>query len=251
VFICEDIGSKTEKVTRTYLNRLEGKLFSALNIMILVKDKPERAGGAGGPQVLGIPEEKFKRIKSRKSLITKLEVRAVSMAKLRLNEDSLIWDIGAGTGSVSIEASQLAHRGRVFAIEKNADYVQVISENVKRFRRDNIEVVHASAPAALGWLPDPDAVFIGGSSGHMKKILQIACGRLREGGSIVANAATLESLQSICNELKVNGFSPEVTLLIIARSKDISDLTRLEPLNPIFVVSAYREDQRKAKRGKQ
>jgi precorrin-6B C5,15-methyltransferase / cobalt-precorrin-6B C5,C15-methyltransferase len=250
-FICEDIGSKNEKITRTSLNRLKGKLFSPLNIMILIKDRAEQASNQNRRQMLGIPENQFKRIASRRSLITKLEVRAVSLARLRLSEYNVVWDIGAGTGAVSIEASQLAYRGTVFAIEKNADYINVISDNVRRFNCSNIEIIHGAAPAVLTGLPDPNAVFVGGSSGHIKKILQIVCSRLQKCGSIVANAATLESLQFICQELKANGLSPVVTLLNIARSKDISDLTRLEPLNPIFVVSAYKEDPKKAKRGQQ
>jgi precorrin-6B C5,15-methyltransferase / cobalt-precorrin-6B C5,C15-methyltransferase len=247
VYICQDLGTREEKIVRTRLNLLKNREFSPLNIMILIKDKPERMPVAGTDQVLGIPEEGFKRIDSHRSLITKLEVRAVSLAKLHLREDSVVWDIGAGTGAVSIEASKLARYGLTFAIEKNTKYISTIEGNARKFRRVNLKVVASTAPAALKDLPDPDAVFIGGSGGLVKQILQTVCSRLNEGGWVVANSATFENLQGICSELSANGFQPEVTLLNVARSKNVSDLTRLEPLNPIFIISGQRRKKRKAK----
>ena len=212
--------------------------------MILIKENtPDNT------RVLGIPENRFKRRNPGKSLITKLEVRAVSIAMLGLTENSIVWDIGAGTGAVSIEASSLARCGRVFAVEKNAEDISIIKENIRRFSRNNIEVIHAYAPGGMERLPDPDAVFIGGTGGKIAEMLKLVCGKLRAEGRIVANVATLENLQAVCSELGKNGFSFEATLLNIARSREISDLTRLEPLNPVFVVTGQRKGEKKAKHG--
>jgi precorrin-6Y C5,15-methyltransferase (decarboxylating) len=167
----------------------------------------------------------------------------VSLAKLGLRENSIVWDIGAGSGAVSIEVSFLARGGFVFAIEKNSGDVAVIRENVKRFNRTNVEIIQAVAPDGLEGLPDPSAVFIGGSGGNMSQIVDVACARLKTGGRIVANLVTLENLQTLCKELEVNGFDAEVTLVNIAKSKQVLDLTRLEALNPVFVVAGWRKNE--------
>ena len=191
---------------------------------------------------MGIPDEKFLGLEA--GLITKVEIRAVRRARLCLAENSVVWDIGAGSGGVSIEASLLASKGSVFAIERNSEAVAVIGENIRRFDRHNIKVIQASAPEHLDDLPDPDAVFIGGSGGHMGEILRVTCSRLRPGGRIVINAATLETLHAAVESLKANGFAVEVTLVNVAHSKDILNLTRLEALNPVLHIVGWRETER-------
>ncbi len=237
-YVCQDLGSDRESIIETDLYRLPGMVFSPLNVLVLIR---EPQGLESGPQLLGIPEEKFK-LPTPGKLITKAEIRAVSLAKLALRESSIVWDIGAGSGAVSVEASLLARQGRVYAVEKNREYIPVIRENCRRFGRGNIEVVPAEAPDGLEALPDPDAVFVGGSGGRMPAILALACRRLRAGGRIVVNAATLESLQAASDELRQNGFTAETTLLNIARSKEIARFTRLEALNPVFIIAGWRQD---------
>ena len=102
-------------------------------------------------------------------LITKQEVRAVSLARLQLRADSLVWDIGAGSGSVGLEAARLCHRGHVWAIEKNAHDIEIIRQNHDAFRVANYTLVHDKAPTGMGAWPDPDAVFIGGSGGELAR----------------------------------------------------------------------------------
>ncbi len=210
VYICQDLGSRKELIVSTYLTELGSMKFSPLSIMILIKDNETEA--SLNEQFLGIPEEKFYQ-REGSHLITKLEVRAVSLAKMCLNEYSTVWDIGAGSGAVSIEASLMARRGAVFAIEKNSRDVAIIRENIKRFGRSNIKVIKALAPDKLEELPDPMAVFIGGSGGNMTAILDCACRRLRPGGRIVINIATLENLGRAVNGLEANGFTVDITLL--------------------------------------
>ena len=235
-YVCQDLGSEKENITATDLYSLKEMEFLPLNMMILIKD--DLAKNNCVQECFGIPDEEFHRL--GEGLITKLEVRAVSLAKMCLREDSVIWDIGAGSGAVSIEASFLTKRGSVFTIEKDAQAVAVIRENVHKFGRYNIRVIHATALEGLGELPDPSAIFIGGSGGELAGILKVACDRLKPGGRIVINAATLETLQAAVDGLKANGFMAEISLVNVARSRDIANLTRLEALNPVFVVTGWR-----------
>lgn len=237
-YVCQDLGTAEESIVATDLYSLKEREFSPLNVVILIRDKSAR--GTRPQQLLGIPEKDFERRKPERGLITKLEVRAVSLAKLRLTENSIVWDIGAGSGAISIEASLLARRGTVFAIEKNDEDISIITENVRRFARDNIRVIQAVAPAKFEELPDPDSVFVGGSGGQLAEVIAVACQRLKPGGRMVINAATLETLNTAVESLKVNGFAADTTLVSIARSKDISDLTRLEALNPVFIITGWR-----------
>jgi precorrin-6Y C5,15-methyltransferase (decarboxylating) len=233
-YVCQNLGGEDEKVVKTDLPNLVKMKFSPLNIVILLREKSK----TGPRQMLGIPEASFHR---RDGLITKQEVRAVSLAKLALAENGIVWDIGAGSGAVSIEASFIARKGHVFAIEKNQKDVTIIKKNLRKFNMPNVEVVHAFAPDGLNNLPDPTAVFIGGSGGRMEEILDLVSRRLKPGGRIVINIVALENLSAAVNALKARGFVPEVSLINIARSTKVLELTRFEALNPVFVVTGVPE----------
>lgn len=242
-YICQDLGSEKEKIIATDLYSLKEMRCSPLNVMILIKD--DASEKAHSRHYFGIPDEEFQRRGG--GLITKMEVRAVSLAKMQLKEDSIVWDIGAGSGAVSIEAAFLARQGKVFAIEKDTEAVVVIKENIEKFGSHNITVIETLAPANLAMLPPPTSVFIGGSGGHLMAILQITANRLKDSGRIVINAATLETLQEAIKGLKANGFISEVTLVNVARSQAILHLTRLEALNPVFIISGWRAKEPPAK----
>ena len=231
-YLCEDLGTEKEKITKTgllELSRMKG--FSPLNLLLLLRERePARA--------FGIPEEEFAH---RRGLITKQEIRAIALSKLRLSERSIVWDIGAGSGSVSIEASFLARKGRIFAVERDLEQIKLLAENIRKFEAWNVEVIRAEAPEGLDKLPDPDAVFIGGSGGRMEEILDVVSRRLKPGGRIVANAATLESMNAAADGLRRRGFEIEVALVNVARSKAVANLTRLQSLNPVFVITGFRE----------
>ena len=231
-YVCQDLGTRKERVIATDLYHLKRKRFSPLNILILLREKPETAPR----QVLGIPEASFHR--RRKGLITKHEIRAVSLAKMCLTDESVLWDIGAGSGVVSIEASFLVRKGRIYAIEKKDADADVIRKNLRKFHVPNVEVVQAFAPEGLDKLSDPTSVFIGGSGGRMEEILDLVCCRLKPGGRIVINVVALENLGVAVNALKARGFVPDVTLVNVARSTKLGELTRFEALNPVFVVTA-------------
>ena len=243
-YVCQELGGEDEKVIETDLYGLTKMEFSPLNILILLRAQQGKAEDEFYYRLLGIPDDEFRQRRPKEGLITKLEVRAVSLAKMCLAADSVVWDIGAGSGAVSIEASFLARNGRIFAIEKNTEDVAIIRKNLQKFRVSNVKVIQTLAPDGLGDLPDPTAVFIGGSGGQMEGIFDIACHRLKPEGRIVINAVTLESLNTAVDGLKTRGFAAEVTLINIARSKDIANLTRLEALNPVFVITGWQEAER-------
>ncbi len=236
-YVCQDLGGKDEKVIETDLHSLKRKRFSPLNILILLRGEPETESR----QVLGIPEASFHR--RRDGFITKQEVRAVSLAKMSLTDESVLWDIGAGSGAVSIEASFLARKGRIYAVEKNDADVAIIRKNLRKFQTLNVEVIHTFAPEGLDNVPDPTSVFIGGSGGRMEEILNLVDQRLKPGGRIVINIVALENLSTAVNALKARGFVPEVTLVNVARSTNITKFTRFEALNPVFVITGVQKEK--------
>ncbi len=189
---------------------------------------------------LGIPDEALE--SHPPGVMTKEEVRAVALFKLRLQPDSLVWDVGAGSGSLALEAALVAHRGHVYAVERLAEAVAALRRNLERFPRPNLTVVEGQAPEALDGLPDPDAVFVGGSGGHLADILGCAARRLRAGGRIVVDLATLENLERAREALACLGLRWQVTAVQVARSRELGGLTGLEALNPVFIVSAWKEE---------
>jgi precorrin-6Y C5,15-methyltransferase (decarboxylating) len=193
---------------------------------------------------LGLPDEAFEQRRPLRGQITKREVRAVSLYSLGLRHDSVVWDIGAGTGSVSVEAALIAVQGEVYAVERDESSIELLRRNVERFGSANVRVIPGEAPLALSDLPDPDAVFVGGSGGQLADILDAAARRLKPGGRIVVNLAALERAQEAYHRLKERGLATEMVMVNAARSKELADGTvRLESLNPVFIVTAQRKGQ--------
>lgn len=190
-------------------------------------------------RALGLSDECFEQRKPLRGQITKREVRAVSLYLLGIRSESIVWDIGAGTGSVSIETGKIADRGSVFAIERDRESIGLLRRNVERLAGPNVRVVYGEAPEALADLPDPDSVFIGGSGGNLSRILEAVTGRMRGDGSLVVNLAALERTHEVYHFLKDKGMVVELTSVSASRGKDMPDGTvRLEALNPVFIVSA-------------
>ncbi len=197
----------------------------------------------GATRALGLPDEAFEQRTPLKGQITKREVRAVALYSLGLRADSLVWDIGAGTGSISVEAGLIANQGRVYAIERDPESLPLLEQNIARWGGSNVQIVAGEAPQALAELPDPDSVFIGGSGGHLDLIIDEAAGRLQPGGHLVINLAVLERTQSAYHRLKGLGLSTEMVMVHAARGKEMPDDTvRLESLNPVFVLTGRRKD---------
>jgi len=237
-YVFENLGGANERVTFGELHDIASQTFSPLNVVVLLKKEP-------GPQevfpITGIPDKAFFQRTPDKGLITKAEVRAVSLAKLCLRETSVVFDIGAGSGSVGLEAARIARKGMVYAIEKHPEDVEHIKKNRLKLAVANLEIVQGVAPEALEDIPEaPDAVFVGGSGGRMKGILEHVAQVLQPFGRVVVNIATLETLAQTLRALKGIGFQAEVTLIQASKSKELLGLTRLVGLNPVFLVVGWR-----------
>ncbi|NBI27926.1 precorrin-6y C5,15-methyltransferase (decarboxylating) subunit CbiE [Chengkuizengella marina] len=237
-FVAENLGSKEEKTGWYELEEMKDSTFTNLNVVILFRQKRAPFW------TMGIPDHEFSQRKPDKGLITKKEVRVLSLMNMALQQTSVVWDIGTCTGSVGIEAGRIAKDGAVYAIEKNEKDLENCMENMKKFRVD-MTVQHNKAPEGLENFPDPDAVFIGGSGGELNKLLNICCNRLKQNGRIVLNAATIETLYEASEAFKQEGFNIDITMAQISRSKPILHMNRFDALNPIYIITAYREEEDK------
>jgi precorrin-6B C5,15-methyltransferase / cobalt-precorrin-6B C5,C15-methyltransferase len=217
-----------------------GMRFAPLNVVLLW-----RTSAPARPVRFGLADAAFAQRQPEKGLITKQEVRAVSLARLQLRADSVVWDIGAGSGSVGLEAARLCPQGHVYAIEKNeADYV-IAGENHAAFGVSNYSLVHGKAPEGLDAWPDPDAVFIGGSGGELAGLIAGILQRLRPGGHLVMNFVTLENLTTATatlQSLEGEGVCWDVLQLQAARSKPILHMHRMAAENPVWIVCAHRAE---------
>ncbi|KPC68228.1 cobalamin biosynthesis protein CbiE [Thermoactinomyces vulgaris] len=236
-FVAENLGGADERAGWWELEPMAQAEFSPLNIVILKR----RDGARSQPWFMGMDDDAFIQRKPDKGLITKKEIRLLSLTEMRLQKESVVWDIGAGSGSVAIEAAKCATHGQVYAIEKNEADIANIEANCIKFRAD-IHAVHTKAPQGLDKLPDPDAIFIGGSGGELSELLTVCCSRLRTGGRLVINAATIETLSTALAGLEAAGMAVRVTLMQVSRSKPILNMTRFAALNPTYVIAAWRPD---------
>ena len=177
--------------------------------------------------------------------MTKEEVRSVSLSKLRLTEDSICYDVGAGTGSVSVEMALRADQGQVFAIEKKEEAAALLEENKQKFAVDNLEIIKGEAPQALENLPAPTHAFIGGSSGNLKEIVALLLGKNPQ-VRIVINCITLETISEALDVLKEYGFQQrEVVQLAASRSKEIGRYHLMMGENPIYIITCQNPKMRK------
>lgn len=238
-YVCENLGSPDERVTRGELAEVAQQQFAPLNVMILVRkpDVPDRPTDMAGRRLFGNPDEAFLQSKPKRGLLTPVEVRTLALAELDLGPTSTLWDVGAGSGSVAIEAAQIAAGGNVYAIEMDAEDFQLIRENADRFGVTNLVAVHGVAPTAWENLPDPDAVFVGGTGREVSRIVEQAYARLRPGGRLAVNVSSLDNLAAL-NELSQR-LAGDVRLRMINISLGVSQLERVrfEALNPTFLLS--------------
>lgn len=208
--------------------------FADLNVVLLW-----RVTASAQPVRFGLMDSEYAQRQPEKGLITKQEVRAVSLARLQLRQDSLVWDIGAGSGSVGLEAARLCPDGHVWAIEKNDLDFAIAGQNHAAFGVSNYSLHHGKAPEGLDAWPDPDAVFIGGSGGELAGLIATILGRLRPNGSLVMNFVTLENLATATATLQATeGASWDVLQLQAARSKPILHMHRMAAENPVWIVCA-------------
>lgn len=196
------------------------------------------------PRPLGLPDDAFAQKRPHRGLITKSEARAVSLYKLGLARNSIVWDVGAGSGSVALEAALIASDGMVYAVERDAESISMLRRNLQRLGPANVAVTPGDAPAALADLPSPDSVFVGGGGGKLTAILECAAARLNAEGRIVVNLAAMERALQAHACLTALGLDTELTQVSAARAKPLPDgALRLAAQNPVFIVAAARTRQ--------
>ena len=193
----------------------------------------------------GIPDEEFIR---GKAPMTKTEVRTVSLSKLRLPKDAICYDIGAGTGSVSVEMALRASEGEVYAIEKKEDALALLHENKKKFALDHMHIIPGTAPEALEELPVPTHAFIGGSSGNMKEIVELLLNKNPQ-VRIVINCITLETVGEALacirglEKQEIYECESEVVQLCASRSKNIGRYHMMMGENPIYIITVQAHEK--------
>lgn len=243
VTVAERLSYPDERITCATASEIAGQTFDDLNVMLI-----DFAGGAGSPAGAsraassrwpyassGIPDELFIR---GDVPMTKQEVRAVALAKLRITATDTVWDVGAGTGSVSIEAALVARAGSVWAVERNAAGVRLIRENADAFGCGNVHAVPGVAPEALAKLPAPDAVFVGGSAGELPSIVEAALEKNSQ-VRLCVPCVTVETLTEACALLSGSRFKGfEACQVSAARAEAVGSHHLMKAQNPVFLVSA-------------
>jgi len=230
MLVFEDLGAESEKINCFELTDVAKQRFSPLNFVILERTKPPEI-----PLSLGLDDDLYLH---SKGLITKKEIRAVGLSALALEPNHTVWDLGAGCGSMAIEASLLAHRGAVLAVEKNAGRVHLIRDNIRRMGAYGVQTIFGEMPKCLKDLPDPDRIFIGGGIGKNNRVLETATERLRPGGKLVLHLVLMGSLARARDYLKGLDWPFTLTQIEVSRSGSIAGDQRLVALNPVFIVSA-------------
>jgi precorrin-6Y C5,15-methyltransferase (decarboxylating) len=240
IYVCENLGSRDERVTQGTVQEIANQSFEILNVMVLVRDPeaPDRPRALYGRGLFGNPDEVFVQSTPKHGLLTPAEVRAMALAQMGLDVRSVVWDIGAGCGSVSVEAAQLVPGGMVYAIEQDAEEVELIRENASRFDVKNLTPVLGKAPEAWSELPDPDAIFLEGSGREVVRIAEMAFGRLKPDGRLVANLISIGALEELRQSLGKHATQVQVWMINVARGTDQLERLRFDALNPTFLIAA-------------
>jgi len=247
-YVCENLGSPDERVTQGELSEIATQDFSPLNVMILVRrpNVPDRPSEAIGRRLFGNPDEAFLQSKPKQGLLTPAEVRSMALAEMDLGPTSTVWDIGAGSGSVAVEAAQLAAGGTTYAIEMDPEDHQLITANAERFGLANLVAVLGRAPDAWKDLPDPDSIFVGGSGREISRVVELAFERLRPGGRLVASVGSIESLSAVHQSLERAAKNVNVWMINVARGTYQLERVRFEALNPTFLLGVVKDGSSKS-----
>lgn len=228
VIVGERLSYPDERITRATAEALCGQTFDTLSILCIEND------AAVSRLRHGIPDDEFIR---GDVPMTKAEVRSISLSKLDLTTDAVVYDIGAGTGSVSVECALAAYDGCVYAIEKDSAAAALIGQNARKFGCENLTVMEGAAPDALADLPAPTHAFIGGSSGNLREIIAVLLEKNRN-VRIVINAVTLETQAEAAACIKSFGFTEsEVVSVNIARSRKLGHYNLMTAQNPVSVIT--------------
>lgn len=242
VYVCENLGSPDERVTRGSIAEIAKQRFSNLNVMILIRlpDVPDRPTRLQGKRLFGNPDECFLQSRPKRGLLTQSEVRVIALSQMDLGPSSIVWDVGAGSGSVAIESALIAAEGQVFAIEMDPEDYNLMVQNSRTFGTTNLTPVLGEAPDAWRELPDPNAIFIGGTGRAVVQLIEAAWARLRSGGRLVVHVSSLANVTFAESSIRSLGQIPEVLMINLARSQEQMETLRLEAVSPTFLVSAIK-----------
>ena len=204
-----------------------------LHLVLLLAEVPPLPTGL---PLFGLPDGVFLQHPDRPGLMTKREVRIQLLADLDLPAEGVLWDIGAGVGSVGLEALRLRPALQLCALEQRGGSAALIEANAERLGVKPARVLEGRAPAALAALPDPDRVLIGGGGRDRRALLEAVLERLRPGGVVVIPLATVEALAELRPPLEQAGLQVAVAQHQAWRGAPLADGTRLAPLNPVLVL---------------
>lgn len=228
VAVGTDLSYEQERIVQGTAESLMKEDFAPLSVLLICNPEVKKRIGHG------LDDDLFLR---GKVPMTKSEVRSISLSKLRLHKDAVVWDVGAGTGSVSIEAASLAKDGVVYAIEKKDEAIDLLEQNKRKFGTDNLEIIKGLAPEALEGLPAPTHAFIGGSSGNLKEILEVLLEqnpRVR----VVINAIALETVAEAMQCLKSMAFTDvDIAQVSVAKGKKLGSYEMMMGQNPVYIFS--------------
>lgn len=223
----ENLGSDAQRLVTDTVAALAQERFAPLSVLLVERcpAPPHRAPG--------LPDEAFVR---GKTPMTKQEVRAAVLAKLAVRPTDILWDVGAGTGSVSVEMALAAPEGRVYAAECDADACELICRNRAKFAVQNLHVTKGMAPGVLADWPAPDAVFVGGSKGNLRPIVDAVLAA-NPTARLCISAIALETLQEAVAALTAHGLAAQVTQIAVSRTKTAGSLHLLMANNPVFLIA--------------
>ena len=226
VCVGENLGSEDERVTRTTAQEAAAGAFAPLSVL-LVEPAPRTE-----KRTCGLPDAAFQR--AEKVPMTKREIRAEALSLLAPGPGDVCWDVGVGTGSVAIELALQAKA--VYGVERNADALAIAEENRKALGAWNLRLVEGSAPEALDGLPAPDAVFVGGSGGRLREILETVHAA-NPAVRVCVSAIALETLHTACTALRELGYETEVCQIAVSRGRSAGELTLMLAQNPVWLIT--------------
>lgn len=228
----ENLSYDNERITIAKPGDFLDMDISDLNCTIIFNPDSDKAIS------FGLHDEVFARDKVP---ITKSEVRAVILSKLNISSDSICYDIGAGSGSVSIEMAGLAYEGKVYAVEKNPVAIELIKKNIHNFNAENVELIFAKAPEGLEHILEADKIFIGGSGGELNAVMDIIFASQKH-PTVVISAITLETVAQITDILKrakEYGYDTEVTAINVSKSKEVGPYNMMMAQNMVFIAKLW------------
>ena len=245
IYVCERMGEERERVIKTDMISMSKRTMSHPNVMILIRDPIKRKKSLPlAPAIPCYPGVQDSEFSHKDGIITKSEVRVIILSKMCIKEDSVVWDVWPGCGSISVETGLIAGRGTVFAIENDNKILEYIRKNISKFHLENVKLIERLAPEGLRGLPMPDSIFIGENNrGRLGKVISFCARRLKIGGKLTIKAVSLDTLKDGVDFLERRGFDVEVTSVNISRTKGLKGEKMFETLNTVYIISGRKGER--------